>query len=50
MISIDDAVINQFSDVPKALEKYEVGDTVKVTVARENQTRVLTLVLGEKRS
>ncbi|MFA7662036.1 MAG: trypsin-like peptidase domain-containing protein [Anaerovoracaceae bacterium] len=50
LISIDDAVINQFSDVPKALEKYEVGDTVKVTVARENQTRVLTLVLGEKRS
>jgi serine protease Do len=50
LISIDDAVINQFSDVPKALEKYEVGDTVKVTVAREDQTRVLTLVLGEKQS
>ncbi len=49
LLSIEDAVINHFPDVTKALEKYEVGDTVQVTVARQDQTRILTLILGEKR-
>lgn len=49
LISIEDDVITSYPEVLKALEKYKVGDTIKVTVARDNQTKTLTLVLGEKR-
>jgi len=49
LISIEDDVITSYPEVLKALEKYSVGETIKVTVARGNQSKVLTLVLGEKK-
>ena len=49
LMSIEDNVITSYPEVLKALEKYSVGDTIEVTVARDNQTKILTLVLGEKK-
>lgn len=49
LVSIEGAIITSYPEVLKALEKYAVGDTIEVTVARDNQSVVLTLVLGEKK-
>lgn len=49
LLSIEEDVITSYPDVIKALEKYSIGDIIEVTVARENQTKILTLVLSEKK-
>lgn len=49
IVSIEKDIISSYPEVLKALEKYSVGDIIKVTVARDNQSIALTLVLGEKK-
>lgn len=49
LLSIEEDVITSYPDVIKALEKHSVGDIIEVTVARENQTKILTLLLSEKK-
>lgn len=49
LVSIEDDIITSYPQVLKALEKYSVGDTIKVTVARDDRSISLSLILGEKR-
>ncbi len=49
LIAIEDDIITSYPQVLKALEKYSVGDIIKVTVDRDNRSIILTLKLGEKR-
>lgn len=49
IVSIEKDIISSYPEVLKALKKYSVGDIIEVTVARDNQSVVLTLELGEKR-
>jgi S1-C subfamily serine protease len=42
---IDDRAVNSTDDLLNALEKHKVGDTVKVTVLGENQTRTVEVTL-----
>jgi S1-C subfamily serine protease len=42
---IDDRTVNSVDDLLDALEKKKVGQTVKVTVLRDNQTRTVDVVL-----
>jgi len=50
LYAIDDNVISSYNDVVTALQKYSVGDLVKVTVVRENKTHVLDLKLAERKN
>lgn len=45
---VGETKIDSASDLTSAFEKYSVGDTVKVTVVRDNEMKKLNLVLGEK--
>lgn len=45
---VGETKIDSASDLTSAFEKYSVGDTVKVTVVRDNEMKTLKLVLGEK--
>ncbi|MCL1808741.1 MAG: trypsin-like peptidase domain-containing protein [Clostridiales bacterium] len=47
---IEDTRIEAPSDLTDALQKYKVGDTVTITVVRDNQLIELTVVLGEQKS
>ncbi|MBN7774119.1 S1C family serine protease [Clostridium aminobutyricum] len=47
---VGDDKIDSASDLTSAFENYAVGDTVKVTVVRDNEMKTLKLVLGEKTS
>lgn len=49
LVSIEKDVITSYPDVLKALEKYSVGDTIEVQVARDTQSKTLELVLAEKK-
>jgi len=47
VISINNEKISNYSDFNKELEKYEIGETVNVTVHRNGQDITLNLVLTE---
>ncbi|MCL1810407.1 MAG: trypsin-like peptidase domain-containing protein [Clostridiales bacterium] len=47
---IEETRIEKPSDLTDALQKYQVGDTVKLTVVRSNELVELTVVLGEQRA
>lgn len=47
IIAIDDTKINSFSDLSKILDEYKIGDTIKVTVSRNNQIKTFDVKLEE---
>ncbi|MCL1981912.1 MAG: trypsin-like peptidase domain-containing protein [Clostridiales bacterium] len=47
---IEDTRIEAPSDLTGALMKYKVGDTITITVVRDNQLIELTVVLGEQKN
>ena len=49
ILTIEENVVNGYEDISPILEKYKVGDLIKVVVDRESQTKILTLRLQEKR-
>ena len=49
IFAVSDAIIEDAGDLTKALQQYQVGDTVAFTVVRDSKTLELTLRLGEKR-
>jgi S1-C subfamily serine protease len=48
IIFIDTNAIVTGEDVVNGLRRYRVGDTVKLTVVRDDQTIVVDVVLGER--
>ncbi len=47
IIAIDDNKVSSFTDLSKYLDSYKVGDTVKITVTRDNQLKNFDLTLEE---
>lgn len=47
IIAIDDNKVSSFTDLSKYLDSYKVGDTVKITVTRDNQLKNFELTLEE---
>lgn len=49
LMKMDDISVSTVSDVTAALTRYRVGDTVKLTVLRNNETLTVSLTLREYR-
>ena len=47
IFSADDVLIETYSDLSEVLSNHEIGDTVSLTIIRENQTLNIDVVLGE---
>ncbi|MEG0377341.1 MAG: PDZ domain-containing protein, partial [Eubacterium sp.] len=48
IISVDGTPVSASSDVKQALNKHQVGDSVKIEVQRDRSTQTLTATLGEE--
>lgn len=47
ILKIDDTSIKDISDVTTIISNHSVGDTIKMTVLRDTQTKTITVTLGE---
>ena len=45
---VGDTKITSAADLTSAINSYKVGDKVKIVVVRDNETKTLTLTMGEK--
>lgn len=47
ILKIDDTSIKDISDVTTIISNHSAGDTIKITVLRDTQTKTITVTLGE---
>ena len=47
ILKIDDTSIKDISDVTTIISNHSAGDTIKMTVLRDTQTKTITVTLGE---
>ncbi|MEZ5967124.1 MAG: PDZ domain-containing protein [Planctomycetota bacterium] len=48
VLAVDDATVLSYRDLEERLAQYEVGDTVKVEIAREGKSHVKSVVMAER--
>ena len=47
IIAINDTKVSSFSDLSKQLDNYQIGDTITITVSRDNQIKDFEVTLSE---
>ncbi len=50
ILKVDDTNVENISDVKTAVNAHKAGETMKITVLRENNTKTITVTLGEAKN